>query len=209
MATSYYSISHHHLAEHLIYLSTASSFWFSVNSSYDHGCHLSKRMGISPQDYEHPLSYKMGLLHDENHLIAQVGCWLLLHHLSSCRRLVLLSCHTLVLSSSSHCAALSPSHRSIWLLRRLSLRCRLVLSLSSRCTALSSSNRAGWLLHHLSLRHRLILSSHSPRVVLSSSHCAALSLSNCTGWLLPRLSSRRRLVLSSSSHSQRHSGCPR
>ncbi len=43
------------LAEHIRYLSTASSFWFSVNSSYDHAFHLSKRFGMSPQDYEHLL----------------------------------------------------------------------------------------------------------------------------------------------------------
>jgi hypothetical protein len=39
----------------MIYLSTASSFWFSFNSSYDHEFHLSKRFGMSPQDYEHLL----------------------------------------------------------------------------------------------------------------------------------------------------------
>jgi hypothetical protein len=39
-----------HLAEYLIYLSTASSFWFSLDSSYDHEFHLSKRFGMSPQD---------------------------------------------------------------------------------------------------------------------------------------------------------------
>ena len=56
MATSYYSISHHHLADHLIYLSSSSSFWFSLNSSYDHEFYLSKRLGsMSPQDYEYIL----------------------------------------------------------------------------------------------------------------------------------------------------------
>ena len=30
MGTSYYSISHHHLADHLIYLSSSSSFWFGA-----------------------------------------------------------------------------------------------------------------------------------------------------------------------------------
>jgi hypothetical protein len=55
MATSYYNISLDHFAYHLIYLSTASSFWFSLNSSYDHEFHLSKRLGMSPQDYEYLL----------------------------------------------------------------------------------------------------------------------------------------------------------
>ena len=30
MGTSYYSISHHHLADHLIYISSSSSFWFGA-----------------------------------------------------------------------------------------------------------------------------------------------------------------------------------
>ena len=44
-----------HLAEYLIYLSTASSFWFSLDLSYDHEFHLSKQFGMSPQDNEHLL----------------------------------------------------------------------------------------------------------------------------------------------------------
>ena len=35
----------------MIYLSTASSFWFSLDSSYDHEFHLSKRFGMIPHDY--------------------------------------------------------------------------------------------------------------------------------------------------------------
>ena len=52
MVTSYEVVSLDHLAEHMICLSTASSFWFSLNSSYDHEFHLSKRLGLTPQDYE-------------------------------------------------------------------------------------------------------------------------------------------------------------
>ena len=55
MSTIYDGTLLDHLAEHIRYLSTSSSFWFSVNSSYDHGCHLSKRMGMSPQYYEYLL----------------------------------------------------------------------------------------------------------------------------------------------------------
>ena len=51
MGTSYVNIS----PDHLIYLSSSSSFWFSLNSSYDHEFHLSKRLGMSPQDYEYLL----------------------------------------------------------------------------------------------------------------------------------------------------------
>ena len=55
MSTIYDGTLLDHLAEHISDLSTASSFWFSVNSSHDHGCHLLKKMGMSPQDYEHLL----------------------------------------------------------------------------------------------------------------------------------------------------------
>jgi hypothetical protein len=41
-----------HLAEHMLYLSTASLFWFSLSSSHDHGFHLSQRLGITPHDYK-------------------------------------------------------------------------------------------------------------------------------------------------------------
>ena len=53
MPTSYDGTLLDHLAEHMMYLSAASSFWFSLNSSYDHDCHLSKRLGMSPQEYEY------------------------------------------------------------------------------------------------------------------------------------------------------------
>jgi hypothetical protein len=37
------------------YLSTASSFWYSIESSYDHEFHLSKQLGMSPEAYGHLL----------------------------------------------------------------------------------------------------------------------------------------------------------
>jgi hypothetical protein len=52
MGMSYDNISLVHLADHLLYLSSSSSFWFSLNSSYDHDFHLSKRLGMTPKDYE-------------------------------------------------------------------------------------------------------------------------------------------------------------
>ena len=55
MPTSYDGSLLDHLAEHMVYLSAVFSFWFSLNSRYDHDCHLSKRLGMSPQDYEYLL----------------------------------------------------------------------------------------------------------------------------------------------------------
>ncbi len=40
------------IAELLLFLSDAPSFWFTHNTSYDHGLHLSRRFGLSPCDYE-------------------------------------------------------------------------------------------------------------------------------------------------------------
>jgi hypothetical protein len=51
MAMSYHRILGDHLADHLIYLSLSSSFWFSLNSSYEHDFHLSKRLVMTPKDY--------------------------------------------------------------------------------------------------------------------------------------------------------------
>jgi len=55
MAMSYHRIFCDHLADHLIYFSSSSSFWFSLNSSYEHDFHLSKRLGMTPKDYKNLL----------------------------------------------------------------------------------------------------------------------------------------------------------
>ena len=55
MVPSYGGTLLDHLANHLIYLSTDTSFWYSLDSSYDHEFHLLKRLGMSPNDYEYLL----------------------------------------------------------------------------------------------------------------------------------------------------------
>jgi len=45
-----------HQTEHMLYLSTAPSFWYSLNSSYGHGFHLSHHLGMAPPDYERLLA---------------------------------------------------------------------------------------------------------------------------------------------------------
>jgi hypothetical protein len=55
MAMSYDGSLLDHLAEYLIYLSSSSSFWLSLNSRYEHDFHLSKRLGMMPKDYEYLL----------------------------------------------------------------------------------------------------------------------------------------------------------
>ena len=52
MSTRYDGVILDHLAEHMLYLSTDSLFWFSLSSRHDHGFHLSQLLGMSPHDYE-------------------------------------------------------------------------------------------------------------------------------------------------------------
>ncbi len=54
MSKSYDGTLLDHLAEHMIHLSTASSFWFSLNLSYDHGCNLSQQLGITRANNNQP-----------------------------------------------------------------------------------------------------------------------------------------------------------
>jgi hypothetical protein len=42
-----------HIAEHMLFLSTPTSFWYSLNSSYDHGFHLLQWLDMTLQDYEY------------------------------------------------------------------------------------------------------------------------------------------------------------
>ena len=34
------------------FISNAQSFWFMLNTSYDHGCHLASQFHLDPNDYE-------------------------------------------------------------------------------------------------------------------------------------------------------------
>ena len=56
MSLSYDGSLLDHLAEHMIFLSTAPSFCYGLNSSYDHGFHLSHRLGMTPHDYKRLLA---------------------------------------------------------------------------------------------------------------------------------------------------------
>jgi hypothetical protein len=52
MSSCYEDTLQCNLADYLIYLSTAQSFWFSLNSSYGHDFHLSQRFGMMAHSYE-------------------------------------------------------------------------------------------------------------------------------------------------------------
>jgi hypothetical protein len=74
VVTSFCNISLNHFANHLVYLSTASSFWFSLNLSYDHDFHVYKRLGMSPQDYEYLIKMIRLKLFLEGHCFMTINC---------------------------------------------------------------------------------------------------------------------------------------
>jgi hypothetical protein len=41
-----------HIADYLKFISKAQSFWFMLNMSYDHGCHLASCFRLELNDYE-------------------------------------------------------------------------------------------------------------------------------------------------------------
>jgi hypothetical protein len=41
-----------HIADFLKFISNTQSFWFTLDTSYNHGCHLANRFGLEPNDYE-------------------------------------------------------------------------------------------------------------------------------------------------------------
>ncbi len=41
-----------HIGDFLEFISSAQSFWFLLNTSYDHGCHLVSRFRLDPDEYE-------------------------------------------------------------------------------------------------------------------------------------------------------------
>jgi hypothetical protein len=120
-------------------------------------------------------------------LLLSCASWFLCRLLSQCP-LVLSLCCPLVLSSSSDCAALSLSHLTGWLLRRLLLHRPLIVLSLRRSHRLAPASCC-------IASRPAALSSCRPLVLSLSSHCATLSLSHLTGWLLRRLSSRRPLVV--------------
>jgi hypothetical protein len=41
-----------HIADFLKFISNTQSFWFTLDTSYNHGCHLANRFRLEPNDYE-------------------------------------------------------------------------------------------------------------------------------------------------------------
>jgi hypothetical protein len=41
-----------HIADFLKFISNTQSFWFTLDTSYNHGCHLANRFRLEPNDFE-------------------------------------------------------------------------------------------------------------------------------------------------------------
>ena len=123
---------------------------FTLNTSYDHGCHLTNRFRLDPEEYDAllivaglALYTRFGWLPNQGH--GQLVVTLPLLVLSLRRLLVLSSRRLVVACGASRRAALSSSCRLVVLTLVLSRHASWLshhhLSLSSCCTALSPSHR--------------------------------------------------------------------
>ena len=50
--SSRYDVVRDHIANFLIFLSNTQSFWFTLDTSYNHGCYLANRFCLDPEDYK-------------------------------------------------------------------------------------------------------------------------------------------------------------
>jgi hypothetical protein len=41
-----------HITDFLKFISNTQSFWFTLDTIYNHGCHLANRFRLEPNDYE-------------------------------------------------------------------------------------------------------------------------------------------------------------
>jgi len=182
--SSQYDVLRDHIADFLIFLSRAPSFWFLVNTSYGHGRHLCQFIPFGPGRLQGCVTSRRAACH----LVVPAGC-----RIASCRPLIVPPSSQLVAIA---CCCITSPHPLIALpFRRLvppagcriaschplvaPPSCQLVAPACCRIAsprplvapraALSSSRRAVWLLRRLSMRRPLVVSS----CCLSLSHRAS------------------------------------
>ena len=172
-----------HIAEMLRFISNTQSFWFTIDTSYNHGCHLTNRFCLEPNDYEvvSPL-----IAPPSRRLDAPAGC-----RIASRRPLIALPSRPLVVPTGCHIASpyphvVPPTHPVV-----VPAGC----CVASRHAALSSSHRL--VVPPLVVSSRQLVFASSSLVVLSLHRPLVLLFSHRAGWLLGCLSFHRPLVLSS------------
>jgi hypothetical protein len=191
-----------HIADYLRFISKAQSFWFMLNKSYDHGCHLASQFRLDGKDYEvvSPLVAPPWCP-----LVMPAGC-----RIASCRPLIALPSSRLVAPAVAlPLAVLSLRHPLVNSSRQLvdaspllvlSLRpappSRPLVALAGCCVA---SRHTALLSSRLLVVPPLVVSSR--QLVVAPSSLTALSPSHRAGWLLRCLSLLRPLVVV---HHQRH-----
>jgi hypothetical protein len=91
---------HIHIADYLRFISNAKSFWFLLNTSYDHGRHLASTFRLDPEDDEvvSPL-----VAPPSRHLVVPAGC-----RIVSCHPLIVPPSHCLVAQAGCCIASRRP-----------------------------------------------------------------------------------------------------
>ena len=118
---------------HLQFISNAQLFWFSLNTSYNHGHHPASRFWLDPEDYKVVFS----LVALPSRSLVEPAGWSHHHLSSSSRCTTLLSSHRCAAFSSSHCCAVP----LILSLCRPSLPCHQLAVVHRRCHQTPSQGR--------------------------------------------------------------------
>ena len=145
-------------ADFLKFISNTQSFWFTLDTSYNHGCHLANRFCLDPDEYEVVLPL---VAPPWCHLVVSAGC-----RIFSCRPLIVPPSRQLISPAGCRIA----SHRSLIALPS----CRLVVPagcrIASRRPLIAPSSRqlVAPACCRIASPHPLIV----PRAALSSSHRA-------------------------------------
>ena len=162
-----------HIADFLKFISSAQSFWFTLDTSYDHGCHLASCFRLDPDEYKVVLplvappwcclvvpagcriaSWCPLIVPPSHPLVAPAGC-----HIASPHPLIALPSRRLVAPAGCRIASrrpliVPPSHQLIApACCRITSPCPLI----APHAALLSSRRTSWLLRRLSMRRPLVM----------------------------------------------------
>ena len=94
------SSQYDHITNFLIFLSSAPSLWFVLNTSYSHGRHLANRFRLDPENYE---VVSLLVAPPSHHLVVPAGC-----HIASCHPLIVPPSRQLVVPVCCHIASPCP-----------------------------------------------------------------------------------------------------
>jgi hypothetical protein len=93
-----------HIANFLKFISNTQSFWFTLDTSYNHGCHLANRFRLESNDYEVLLVVAGLASYTRFGFAVKPTAWSRCHH--RCHRC---HCHRRHRHCFRHCESLLPS----------------------------------------------------------------------------------------------------